>query len=217
MKTILRSPAFTVALFALAVVLLGFGTVGAVQAAPTLTSGDYRAQVQLTDIETAIVENGTVREGDNKLLTTLLADNGDEKLKIGKAYKTSLAVRNTGDIDEYVRVTVRAYWMNKAGTKVLDVDPSLIKLKFGTGSGWTIDESASKGERTVLYYSKSIKPGQDTSSFVDSVTIDGAVATAVTDRNYDYNDLQFRVEAEADAVQTHNGEKAMTSAWGRTN
>ena len=34
MKTILRSPVFTVVLFILAAALLGFGTVGAVQAAP---------------------------------------------------------------------------------------------------------------------------------------------------------------------------------------
>ena len=228
MKTIMRSPAFTVALFALAVVLLGFGTVGAVQAAPRIVSGDYRAQVQLSDIETALVENGTVREGNNTILVLdeLLANNPtngvvDKEFKIGKKYGTKLAVRNTGNIDEFVRVTVRAYWTNKAGNKVLDVDPSLIKLHFVTNGGWTIDKAAShadaRGERTVLYYGSSIAPSEDTNVFVDAVTIDGSVVTAVTDGKYDYNDLQFRVEAEADAVQTHNGKAAMTSAWGRTN
>jgi len=223
MKTILRSPVFTVVLFVLAAALLGFGTVGAVQAAPRITSNDYRAQVQLVDIDTSLVENGKTVSGDNKLLTTLLADNGDTKLKIGKTYKTKLAVRNTGTIDEYVRVTVRAYWTNKAGTKVLDVDPSLIKLGLGTGNGWTVDSAATnhdsktKRERTVLYYGSPIAPGEDTGAFVDSVTIDGSVVTAITDGKYDYEDLQFRVEAEVDAVQTHNGTEAMTSAWGRTN
>ena len=56
MKTILRSPVFTVAIFVLAAALLGFGTVGAVQAAPRVQSGDFRAEVVLTNIETALTD-----------------------------------------------------------------------------------------------------------------------------------------------------------------
>lgn len=214
MKTIMRTPAFTVALFALAIALLGFGTVGAVQAAPSVTSADYKAQVQLADIETALIENGTERSGDDQLLTQML-DEG-ETLKIGKSYDEVLAVRNTGNIDEYVRVTVRTYWTDKNG-KVLDVDPTLIKLGFVTDGGWTIDKDATNGERTVLYYGSELASGADSTPFANSVTIDPKVVSAVTDGNYDYDGLQFRVEAEVDAVQTHNGEAAMTSAWGRTN
>ena len=32
---------------------------------------------------------------------------------------------------------------------------------------------------------------------------------------YDYNGVQFRVKAKVDAVQDHNGEDAIWSAWGR--
>ena len=31
---------------------------------------------------------------------------------------------------------------------------------------------------------------------------------------YDYDGLHFVIEVEADAVQTHNAQSAMTSAWG---
>lgn len=218
MKTIMRSPAFTIALFALAVVLLGFGTVGAVQAAPRITSNDYRAQVQLTDIQTALVENGKECEGSDALLKTLLADNGDTALKIGKTYKDDLAVKNTGDIDEYVRATVRTYWTDANG-KELDVDPQLIELEVG--SGWTKDEAASTKERTVLYYGGVVKAGATSDPFVTGIRINSKVLTAATagsdGETLDYEGLKFHVEATADAVQTHNGDAAMTSAWGRTN
>lgn len=32
---------------------------------------------------------------------------------------------------------------------------------------------------------------------------------------YDYDGKQFRVEVEVDAVQDHNAEEAILSAWGR--
>ena len=70
-KTILRSPIFTAVLFVVAAVLLVGGTVGAVQAAPRTQSNDFNAQVQLSSVDTAVVENGDVVEGDNKLLSGL--------------------------------------------------------------------------------------------------------------------------------------------------
>jgi hypothetical protein len=51
--------------------------------------------------------------------------------------------------------------------------------------------------------------------------IDGKVlskATKLADGSFelDYEGLEFRIKVVADAVQTHNGEEAMTSAWGHT-
>ena len=238
-KSVLRSPVFTVVLFVLAVALLGFGTVGAVQAAPRIQSADYRAEVTLTDIHTALVEsskaddsldNFTVRQGDDKLLTTMLADNGDTALKIGKKYVERLAARNTitegrdrknaEPIEEFVRVTVRTYWTDANG-KNLQLDPDLVKIEWGTDNGWTIDEAASTKERTVLYYSDILQPGETSREFVKSVTIDPAVLTAVSQsgdgESYDYEGMKFYLDARVDAVQTHNADAAMTSAWGRTN
>lgn len=222
MKKFLSSPKATVVLFVLAALLLGFGGINAIQAAPRIESADYRAQVQLTNINVAVTENGNVVEGDGALLTSL-ANSGD--FKIGHAYKDVLAVRNTkhpsstneGEgIDEYVRVSVYRYWTDGNG-KAVNLNPDYIKLNFLTDNGWTIDEAASTPERTVLYYKDVVPVNGDTVPFADSVTIDSAVATAISNGSYDYDNITFHVKVTADAVQTHNGDEAMTSAWGRTN
>ena len=225
MKNFLRSPKSTVVLFVLAVLLLGFGGINAIQAAPRIESADYRAQVQLTNINVAVTENGNVLPTDGEILGDLLQRSGDKELKVGKTYDEVLAVRNTrrpdstneGEgIPEYVRVSVYRYWTDGNG-KAVNLDPSLIKLNFVTNAGWTIDEAASTPERTVLYYKDVVDVDGDTTPFVDSVTIDSAVATAMSNGDYDYESVNFHVKVTADAVQTHNGAEAMTSAWGRTN
>lgn len=222
MNKLLRSPKATVVLFALAAVLLGFGGINAIQAAPRIESADYRAQVQLTNINVAVTENGDVVEGDGALLTGL-ASNGN--FQIGKTYDDVLAVRNTkhpsstneGEgIDEYVRVSVYRYWTDGNG-KAVNLKPEYIKLNWLTNNGWTIDEAASTPERTVLYYKDIVPVNGDTNPFADKITIDSAVATAMSSGSYEYDNIQFHVKVTADAVQTHNGTEAMTSAWGRTN
>ena len=60
--------------------------------------------------------------------------------------------------------------------------------------------------------------------FMDTVSIDPAVAEKVTQTinqsgnvitiTYEYEGAQFVLEAEVDAVQTHNVEAAVKSAWG---
>ena len=234
MTKILRSPITTVVLFVLAAALLIGGGIGTAQSAPRIQSGDYRAQVQLTDIKTAILEKTNPqgdfvqRSGDDDLLTTFLADNNEDEIKIGKTYPYELAVRNSvsteNGIDQYVRVTVQKYWTDGKDQTIkhTDLDPDLIELHFVEGNGWTIDKKASTKERTVLYYADTLAPGEDSAPFTDTLTINGKVVTAVSQladgtNEYDYEGLKFRIKAKVDAVQTHNGEEAMTSAWGRTN
>ncbi len=225
MKKFLSSPKATIVLFALAAVLLGFGGINAIQAAPRIESADYRAQVQLSNINVAITENGTVRATGDEILTDLLLRAGDKDLVVGKAYDEVLSVRNTrrpdstneGEgIDEYVRVSVYRYWTDGSGKRV-DLDPEYIKLNFREDNGWTIDEAASTPERTVLYYKDVVPVDGDTQPFADKITIDSAVSTALNNGIYQYDNVSFHVKVTADAVQTHNGTEAMTSAWGRTN
>ena len=228
MKKFLSSPKATIVLFALAAVLLGFGGINAIQAAPRIESEDYRAQVQLSNINVAVTENGDVVEGDGTLLKKLAAS-GD--FEIGETYDELLAVRNTkhpsskntGEgIPEYVRVSVYRYWTDGSGKRV-DLNPEYIKLNFREDNGWIIDKAASTKERTVLYYvgndeDKGIVPvNGDTPPFADKITIDKAVSTALNNGIYQYDKVFFHVKVTADAVQTHNGTEAMTSAWGRTN
>ncbi len=214
MKKFLRSPILSVVVFVAAAALLIVGTVGTVRAAKVTPSKDYLAQIELDSINVAIVENETTLEDDGELLTNLT---GGKKFKIGQKYDEVLKVENSGEYDEYVRVTVNWYWTDADGNK-LELDPSMIILNFPEGNGWTIDEEASTAESAVLYYDKIVAPGERTEAFADSLTIDRAVSTFIdADENYIYDGAVFQIDVVADAVQTHNGEDAMTYVWGRTN
>ncbi|WP_165043923.1 hypothetical protein [Adlercreutzia sp. ZJ138] len=151
----------------------------------------------------------------------------DGSLKPGVAYDERLTVQNTGTINQFVRVTIKKYWVDEQGAKRTDVSPSLIDLNLtNTGSDWLLDKEASTPERTVLYYSHLLEPTQVTSEFADTLTINKAVSNRVTQTEsttgegtvitttYDYDGLTFCVEACVEAVQDHNAEDAAKSAWG---
>lgn len=115
------------------------------------------------------------------------------------------------------------------------LSPDLIDLNLvNLGSDWLLDESSSTAERTVLYYSKLLYSEDNkadgattTSLFADSLTIDDKIASKVTQNSktengytiitttYDYDGVQFQIKATVDAVQEHNAEDAIWSAWGR--
>ena len=226
-RDFLSRPVVTVTLFALALVLLGRSTLGGARASLTVESQDYNSQVKTFNIEVALVENGTEVKEDGedggKLLKNLLANNGDTALKTGKHYKETLAVKNTGSIDEYVRVSVYKYWLDEYGDKFPDMDSKWIIPGFNEGS-WTIDTSSGTGteERTVLYYSKPLAPDETSDPFMTYVSIDNAAAKQVVQTQkgnvitttYLYNDKSFCLEVHVDGVQTHSADKAKLSAWG---
>lgn len=180
--------------------------------------------------------DGSWDESTGTLLTQMLPKG--EQLQIARKYKEELRVKNTGTINQYVRVSIYKYWTNapkgenqnetESSAKRIDLSPNLIKLHLAnTGNKWLVDESASTTERTVLYYSKLLKSGDTTPIFADSFSIDGMVATKVTQTtetkdgyttvttSYDYDGAQFCIEAKVDAVQEHNAEDAVWSAWGK--
>ena len=219
-KKILRSPITTVVLVVVAAGLLFGGVIGGVRAAPLITSDNYVANLELASVNVGLSENGTGVANGGELLTAI--DHDD--FHVGQVYDEVLTVTNTGaqaDISEYVRVTVYRYWTDADG-KAVDLDPSLIELHFLEGNGWTIDTESSTPERTVLYYSGILAPGDETAPFTDTLTISGAVNTAATrlangTPELDYSNVTFHIEAVADAVQDHNADAAMTASWGRTN
>ena len=103
---------------------------------------------------------------------------------------------------------------------------AVIDLNLKEGSGWVIDKNASTKERTILYYTGILPAGKSTPALSDTLTIDGSIATKVkqdvTEKDgyktitttYAYDGYNFQLEAEADAVQTHNAQDAIKSAWG---
>ena len=220
-RDFLSRPTVTIALFALALVLLGGSTLGGARAALTVESQDYNSQVETYNIEVELLENGNTVEDGGTLFADLLHRNGDKALKTGKHYAETLAVQNTGAIDAYVRVSVYRYWLDENGDKYPTMDSKWIMLGLNESDGWSVDESSSTEERTVLYYSPVLASGAVSSPFLTYVSIDNKAGRQVTQTEgnvitttYVYNDKSFCVEVHVDGVQTHNADQAKLSAWG---
>lgn len=221
MKTIkqfFRSPIATLLLFVIAAALMLSGTIAGTRAALIYNSENYTASIQMTDdFGATVVENGALVSGDE-----LLAAAGDAVVP-GQTYDEVLRVRNTGSRDEYVRVTIYKYWIDADG-KARDLTPDLIGLELDESGAWIVDEDASTEERVVMYYTGMLAAGEDSAPFATSLTIDGSLASKVTVEeeagtvtvSYDYNGVSFGLEAEVDAVQSHNAEAAILSTWGRS-
>jgi hypothetical protein len=230
-KKTLTAPAVTMVVFLLAIGLLLFSTVGGARAALTYYSENYTTRVQVYDIGVSLQENGQAvagqYDGTGTLLTDLLPEG--ESLKLGATYPEVLTVQNTGTIDQYVRVNLYKYWTDADGNKVQNLSPDLIDLALDNlDSDWLVDEDASTPERTVLYYNKVLTVGEVSPALTQSLTISSMVGTKVTQSTtttedgyttvttvYDYDGYRFNVEAKVDAVQEHNAEDAIWSAWGR--
>ena len=231
----------TLMLAAAAGLLLLSGTVGSTRAALTYYSENYTAQVEMYDIGVTLVEtsgSGTKdissrdytgsgdiwEETQGALLEDMLEETGG-KLQLGRNYKEELSVRNSGTIDQYVRVKVSKGWTGKSGERETTLAPSLIVLGM-TDNGWIIDENASTEERTVLYWPQILPVGETTAPLCDTLKIDPSIADKVTvtetvengvtttTTTFIYDGTRFVLKAEVDAVQTHNAADAIKSAWG---
>ena len=223
-----------VLLSASAVLLIG-STVGSTRAALTYYSENYGAEVTVSNIGVSLLENGeTVSRRDydsngewNETSGALLADLQEETIVPGKKYDEALAVSNSGSIDSYVRVILNKSWTDSEGSTDQNLSPELIDLNLLTDNGWIIDEGASTAERTILYYTNILPAGETTPALSDTVRIDPAVADKVTEEvaidengyktitfTYAYDGYTFELEAEVNAVQTHNAQDAIKSAWG---
>lgn len=236
-------------LFAAAAVLLVGGSIGSARAALTYFSQTYTSRIQTQKIGVTLLENGNpiawrnfdkksaddiwdINEVpvDERLLGGLLGE--DESFVMGKAYKEELAVRNSGTIDQYVRVHVYRYWVkvdeNGKETKLQTKSPDLINLNLVNDDYWIRDGKADTTERYTLYYNRILPAGETTPLFSDTLTVDGMTADHVTQdvtkrddgctvitTTYDYDGVEFRLEVEVNAVQTHNAEGAIWSSWGR--
>lgn len=210
----------TVLLFVLAASLLAIGSIGTARAVPSIVSEYYSGGVELYDIGVTLMENGKA-VGD-----TLLGSIGKD-FHMGQTYPEALSVTNSGSIDEYVRVSIYKYWLDKDGEKLTTLSPDMIDLNLPTGNGWVEDpvtKALNNAERTVLYYTSVVPAGKGTAAFSDTLTVNGHLPYIVTQTEkdgvitttYDYDGVTFQVDVQVDAVQTHNAQAAIKSAWGRT-
>lgn len=216
----------TIALFAAALILLSSGGVMGVKAVPAVQSQNYDATMVLDQLHVALVENGQQTAKNDKVLLTALRDS---KLSPGRKYKEEIGAQNTGTADEYVRIVVRKYW-TKNGEKNKELTPDLIHLTYGNGDyntgAWTLNKDESTDEMAVYYCQSKVAAGQPSPLLFDSVSVDASVLGEVTETTskegnktiynyeYKYDGFTVNVEAEAQAVQTHNAAQAIKSVWG---
>lgn len=237
-KSFPKKPALV--LTAAALLLVG-STVGSTRAALTYYSENYSAQMNMQSIGVSLLENDKVVSSrdyvsnnewkgtsDGTLLTNLLGK--DETFTPGKKYNEAISVKNSGTIDTFVRVIITKSWQDEEGKKYTELSPDLIELNFLTDNGWQVADAQSTRERTVLYYTKALKAGKPTPALSDTLRINPSIASDVTKPvpesekesekgktityTYKYNGYTFHIDAEVDAVQTHNAKDAIKSAWG---
>lgn len=229
-KSFPKKPALV--LTAAALLLVG-STVSSTRAALTYYSENYSAQMNMQSIGVSLLENDKVVSSrdyvsnnewkgtsQGTLLTNLLGK--DETFTPGKKYNEAISVKNSGTIDTFVRVIITKSWQDEEGNKNTTLSPDLIELNFLTDNGWQIAKDQSTTERTVLYYTKAVAAGDSTPALSDTIRIKPSIAKDVTkhvDGNtitytYKYNGYTFHIDAEVDAVQTHNAKDAIKSAWG---
>ena len=244
-----RTPLITGLAFAVAAGLLVFSGIGIASAVPAKTSDNYIAEMNLKYIGVTLVENDdpvATRDYDYEkndgswtgtvsgTLLTKMLDESDGKLILNKDYTEKLSVKNSGNINEYVRVSIYRYWLGKDGkTKQPDLAPELIHLSLDgadlddpetTAYGsWTKDTDSTTPERLVLYYNDLLESGTTSSLFADTIRIDNEIAKHVRTEVagdtiytiYEYDGVIFCMEVTVDAVQEHSAKDAMKSAWGK--
>lgn len=237
MKSFLLKPVFLLSVSGL---LLGLSALGSAQAALTYYSENYQAGVNISSIGVSLMENGkrvsyrdyndgkwNENKEPGKLLQHLKGDGEENKIVPGKAYEERLSVQNSGEIDTYVRVIIYKDWQDPKGRRDTSLSPELIDLHMPLNEGWVLDEKASTRERAVLYYTKILPAKADSPALSDTLKIHADIAKKATESvtedekgyktittRYTYDGYQFNLTAEVDAVQTHNAQDAIKSAWG---
>lgn len=232
----------TLALLAAAVIMLGGSGVTGTKAALTVFSPNYDATIATNTLGVELTE--AVNGGK----TEILPDGGaftltnDKTFAIGKEYKDSIGVLNSGSADEYVRVIVRKYWVEKDQTEkteqTLKLKPEWIELI--PAAGWK-EVKGDNDEYSIYYRSTPLGTSETDNSAVlftgfrineqvktagkkimigdQEYASDAEAAAAAQDGDtitytYTYDGCTFNIEAEAQSVQTHNYQDAMKSVWG---
>lgn len=266
MKKKTRLQKSTTALLIAAVLLILSGTVGAARAALNIQSEFYRAQFYLNHLQVHLLENGEdvcSRAGHQnnldgsakttgELATKLGYEHKDGKgerlgsVEPGKVYQEEIAARNSTDIDEFVRMTIRKYWVatDENGNvvtetvngvtqpvKITQLNPAQIHLMYGGKDGyntsaWMENEAERTDESSTYYYKSVLNAGKDTELLFDKLMIDsrtaelGRIIESEKDGvktftyEYKYDGCAFYIEADVQAIQTHNINDAIRSQWG---
>ena len=178
----------TLALLAAAVVIFaGSGFTGA-RAALTIIGPNYDATIATNAIDVAITEkiegagSATTIANTTELQPGTLTLTNDETLAIGKPYKDEIAVKNTTQVPEYVRVVVRKYWYEKDKTEKTDgtlgLNPKWIELNVKDPSKWITKTRSDSNQEYTVYYLKSQLGATASEVLFDGFRVSHEVKTA---------------------------------------
>ena len=255
----------TILLLVAAMLLLSVGTYTGTKAELEYISNVYRTHFYLNHLQVHLLENGedvcghrNNLNGEAKVTGALAtktgykSENGSETLgsiEPGMAYDEEIRAENRQDVSEFVRMTIRKYWVvtdkdgnvvkvqNAAGKmvpkKTTDLRPDQIILMYQGSEEcnpkWQEIKQETTDESTTYIYTDLLKGGERTAPIFDQLKIDKSVA-AVRDLRldekrstdskkiytvfYQYDGYAFYIEAEVQAIQTHNAQDAIESQWG---
>lgn len=110
--------------------------------------------------------------------------------------KSNVAVKNTGNVEAYVRVALIPTWQDENGN-ILPETASIDNLSFTLGKGWFAQDG-------YYYYKNKVAAGATTANLADKITVTGAPEGA-------HMNLQILTE-----VIQANPADAVTQAWGIT-
>ena len=184
--------------------------------------------MELSSLDVRLLENGKP-SSDKK--GVLLSGLDGSTLDPGYMYDETIAARNTVGQSEYVRVIVKKYWLDKNGSKLPDLDPSLIRLSYGgrayNSDAWLINTGESTAEQSVYYLKKALTGKTDSPALFDRIGADASIAGSYEMKEsddgrtvtavYDYDGIRIGLDIEVQSIQYNHGDEAVTSAWGVTN
>ena len=132
----------------------------------------------------------------------------DIEEKMVDSIKTEIKVKNTGNVDAYIRVRLVFHWEDSKGYPVArDMNPATVHCN----DEWLEDE-----DEYTYYYIDRVAPGESTPNLLkDPFTMD-AVKEVVNGVDYYYYPV---MEVLAEAIQADgkiDDNPAVTNAWGVT-
>ncbi|MBQ9708338.1 MAG: hypothetical protein IJV66_04040 [Firmicutes bacterium] len=192
-------------------------------------------------------DGGIVAGGNGKLLEYMASEEDPYGTFVpGKKYEEKIAAQNRTNVDQYLRITIHKYWQDPVRDeegnitgfiKNTALEPKLIKLTYGNkaynDSAWTVNERESTEESETYYYNKALPGNSKTADLFNQLVVSNEILSDVTSEEskvtegnttrtvityvYKYDDKYIGLEADVQALQTHNANDAIKGIWGVRN
>ncbi|MBQ3500020.1 MAG: hypothetical protein IJA70_01140 [Oscillospiraceae bacterium] len=141
---------------------------------------------------------------ENEIIPAAVTCEAVEETDAEKNIKTSIKVKNTGNIDAYLRVCLVTYWVDESGN-IMPIPSETLNFEYS--DNWV------KGSNDIYYYKSAVAPGALTEELLEeaeSIKLKTYIADAEKGTTY-----YQRIDVFAEAIQSLPAE-AVTESWGVT-